>query len=65
MEDRVVPIHATILPEQRAMLLQLAKDEGMTNVSEALRRVLHEWRQFRALRDGFESEPCNGNGVKQ
>lgn len=55
MPDQVVPIHATVLPEQQAMILQFAKDEGLLSASEALRRILTEWRRDRAA----ELPPAN------
>ena len=48
-EQQVVPIHLTILNWQEAMLRQYVKDEGMMGMSEALRRILTEWRTLRQV----------------
>lgn len=36
----VVVVNATIRPEQKAALIQYAKDEGKVSISEALRELL-------------------------
>ena len=50
-EAQVVPIHPTILVWQEEMLRQYARDEGLLGVSEALRRILTEWRNFKTMQE--------------
>lgn len=56
-ESPVVPIHPTILHWQEAMIRQFGKDQGMApGISEPLRRILTEWRNLRAEKDGITPE---------
>lgn len=52
-ENQVVSIHATIWPWQRAEIEAYAKDEGKLGLSEALRDILSEWRNFKAIAAGI------------
>jgi hypothetical protein len=46
-KSAVTPISASIRPEQRAMLIEHAKQSGFISISEALRAVLDEWKRDR------------------
>lgn len=46
-KSAIAPISASIRPDQRAMLIQHAKDAGYISLSEALRAILDEWRRDR------------------
>ncbi len=48
-----VILNVSVLPWQKAMVEQLRKDEGYLSVSEAMRRVLTEWRNFKAVEAGI------------
>ena len=44
----------SLYPEQEAVLVQVAKDNGLGSVSAALRFVVTDWVRLRAEKDGFQ-----------
>ena len=52
-EDQVVILSASILPWQKTMIDQYRKDEGFLSASEALRRILTDWRNMKAIEAGI------------
>jgi hypothetical protein len=53
---QVVPIHVTILPWQKAMLDDLATEYGLLGLSETVRRVLTEYRSWKANEPATDRE---------
>lgn len=44
--------NVSLYPEQEAILFQVAKDNGLGNVSAALRYIVTDWVRLRAEKDG-------------
>jgi hypothetical protein len=75
-EPQVVPIHVTILPWQKTMLDDMATEHGMLGLSETVRRVLTEYRNWKAsvgtldreapaVAAAFRGEPACGDGNEE
>jgi hypothetical protein len=52
-DNQVVPIHPTIFHWQKAMLEAYARNEGKLGISEALREVLTDYRNMKAIEAGI------------
>jgi hypothetical protein len=60
--DAVVARNVSLYPEQHAVLIQVAKDTGLGNVSAALRYIITDWVKLKRAaveaatpNDGYET----------
>jgi predicted DNA-binding ribbon-helix-helix protein len=55
MPDKRIGQNISLYPEQLAVLLQVAKDNGLGNISAANRMIITDWVRLRAEKDGVQA----------
>ena len=60
LQDKLEILSAGVRPDQKAAVIQYAKDSGCLSISEGVRDILDEWARYKARENGLTQM----NGLK-